>query len=124
MSVSQADRIDSLALDEASNTLWLTMVEDRPWSEIEPTWKSLQDKLDHYIATTRDPAFTTQPQALGRKLGIRLACSERPDGAARHALALARAGVEQKGLRFEAVLLGKGDDPSMERLDIPPGRQG
>jgi hypothetical protein len=124
MSVSHADRIDSLALDEASNTLWLTMVEDRPWSEIEPTWKSLQDKLDFYIATTKEPAFSTRPEALGRKLGIRFACSERPDDAARHALALARAGVEHLGLRFEAVLMSEGTDPSMETLDIPPSRRG
>ena len=124
MSVSEADRIDFLALDEASNTLWLTMVEDRPWNEIDPAWKSLQDKLNFYVAATQDSAFTNQPQALGRKLGIRFACSERPDDAGRHALALARAGVEHLGLPFEAVLLREGDDPSMETLDIPPGRQG
>jgi hypothetical protein len=124
MSVLQPNRIDLLELDEASNTLWLTMVEERRWSEIDPSWKSLQAKFDFYIATSSDPTFTTQPQALGRKLGIRFACSARPDDAARHALALARAGVEHQGLRFEAALLSEGDDPAMETLDIPPGRQG
>ena len=46
MSVLQPDRIDLLELDEADNTLWLTMVEERRWSEVDPSWKSLQDKLD------------------------------------------------------------------------------
>jgi hypothetical protein len=36
MSVSEADRIDFLALDEASNTLWLTMDPSMETLDIPP----------------------------------------------------------------------------------------
>lgn len=106
MTVDESAKIDFMTVDEATGVFWLTMVEHRPWRQIDDSFRELQDKTNFYIGATQDPSFAGQiPEAAGKKLGIRIMCAESPTPTALHILGLTRAGCEHFGLEFSVRIV-------------------
>lgn len=117
MAVTEAHTIDFMSVDKPTYTLYLNMVEDRPWHKVDPSWRELAAKTNYYIGAIKSPDFVDQvPEAKGNKIAIRLIASFPPDESAIHALKLLKAGCRHYGIYFAACVLANGKDYP---IDLP-----
>jgi len=82
--------IDLIAFDKSSDSIVVTMIEDRPWGESEEQLDQLQDKFNNYVDYILDGWLYSQyPQYQSKRCVIRIEGVHPPD--------------EQQGKFFEAM---------------------
>jgi hypothetical protein len=96
--------IDLISFDQTSDSVVVTMLEDRPWGDSEEQLDQLQDKFNNYVDYILDGWLYSQyPQYQTKKCVIRIQGTHPPDAQqAKFFEAMSRFCAEQN-LGFEVV---------------------
>ena len=99
--------MDLITTDPASGSVVLVMVESRAWGASTQQLRQIEEKINRYLGYALDGFLVEQyPQYEGRKVTIRLDCSERPTGEAVRFLAAAQHAIEAQGIAFVVEVTG------------------
>jgi hypothetical protein len=103
--VENAKVIDLISLDPASGAVVLTMIERRAWGASDQQFQQIEEKINRYMGYVLE-GFLAQhhPEYEGKRVQIRLECSEAPHGQAVLFVAAAARAASDHGLAFEAVV--------------------
>ena len=120
MSVRETNKIDFMSLDEKTNTFWLCMSEERPWTQTGPDYTDLKSKLNTYVGYAQSGQMHKDvPQSQGKNLGLRLMCGTTPSDDARHLLSIVKATCQRINFKF-VVLVQEGE--TFREVPIEVGR--
>ncbi len=77
------DQVDLVSLAPDGSTVFLSLIETRPWDENGENLFDFQSKLNSYLDFVESGQLeTTYPEARGKKIVFRLHAAEHPTGEA------------------------------------------
>ena len=105
MSIEQPRAIDRLAVDAASATCTLTIVDHLPWDAAH--LQALQAKINRYLQFIQSgEIFTADPDAADCELVIAVSAIHAPTAAARRFIEEARSVLDEVGIGMSIAPLG------------------
>jgi hypothetical protein len=108
MAVDETDRIDIIGIEPKTNHVVLTVSDHLDWSDTIGHQRVLQDKLNTYLAFLESgEVFESYPEAIGRRVTLRVVFKFAPDKSGSQFLARASEVIETAGfnLRYEVLAL-------------------
>jgi hypothetical protein len=93
--------LDLIAVDPATDKVVLTMIERRAWGASDRQFQQIEEKINRYLGYVLDGFLAEHhPQYEGKRVQIRLQCTEKPHGEAVHFVAAATHAVAAEGIEF------------------------
>jgi hypothetical protein len=93
--------MDLITSDPATGKVVLAMFERRSWGASPLQFKQIEEKINRYLGYVLDGFLAEQyPKYVGRRVQIRLDCSEAPHGGAVTFVEAAKQAIENHGLEF------------------------